>query len=88
LRLKGKMYKIFVQRVLVCGSETWATKADDIQRAERAMVRWMCGVKFKDRRSNRELLDPEPVIGAKTDVKSMIMMMICCSCMIVCLCNQ
>ena len=32
LRLKGKIYKICVQRVLVYGSDTWATKADDIQR--------------------------------------------------------
>ena len=60
MRLKGKIYKICVQRVLVYRSETWATKADDIQsleRAERAMVRWMCGVKLNNRRPNRELLD-------------------------------
>src|SRR5580698_5591187 len=71
LRLKGKMYRICVQRVLVYGNETWATKADDIQRlqrAERAMVRWMCGVKLKDRRSNRELLDRLHVIEIGTVV--------------------
>ena len=51
------------------GSETWATKADDIQRlvrAERAMVRWMCGVKLKDRRSYRELLDRLHVVEIGT----------------------
>ena len=56
---------------MVYGSETWATKADDIQRlerAERAMVRWMCGVKLKDRRSNRELLDRLHVVEIGTVV--------------------
>jgi len=68
LRLKGKIYKICVQRVLVYVSETWATKADDIQRLQRAMVRWMCGVKLKDRRSNRELLDRLHVVEIGTVV--------------------
>jgi len=33
-----------VQRVMVYGSEAWATKVEDVQRlvrTERAMVRWM-----------------------------------------------
>ena len=46
---KGKVYKACVQRVLVfvCGSETWLMKIEDLQRlgrAERMMVRRMCGV--------------------------------------------
>src|SRR5580692_2573828 len=71
LRLKGKIYKICVQRVLVYGSETWAAKADDIQRlqrTERAMVRWMCGVKLEDRRSNKQLLDRLQVVEIGTVV--------------------
>src|SRR5580692_8254646 len=62
---------MYVKRVLVYGSETRATKADDIQRlqrAERAMVRWMCGVKLKDRRSNRELLGRLHVVEIGTVV--------------------
>src|SRR5580698_5006443 len=71
LTLKGKIYKICVQRVFVYGSETWAAKADDIQRlqrTERAMVRWMCGVKLEDRRSNKELLDRLQVVEISTVV--------------------
>lgn len=52
LRLKGKIYKACVQSVMVYGSETWAMKVDDMQRLERAermMMRWMCGVSLKDR---------------------------------------
>jgi hypothetical protein len=35
---------------MVYGSQTWVTKVDDVrrlERADRAMVRWFCGVKFK-----------------------------------------
>ena len=45
LKLKGKIYDACVQRVLVYG--TWAIKAEDLarlRRAERMMVRRMCGV--------------------------------------------
>jgi len=48
-----------VQRVMVYGSETWAAKVEDVRRlvrTERAMVRWMCGVTLKDRKSSDELL--------------------------------
>ena len=41
------------QSVLIYGTETWAMKADDLrslERMERMMVRWMCGVSLKDRR--------------------------------------
>ena len=52
LKLKGKLYSACVQSVLVYGSETWATKVEDmlrLERAERMMVRWTCGVSLKDR---------------------------------------
>jgi len=48
-----------VQRVMVFGSWTLATKVEDMQRlvrTETAMVRWMYNVKLKDRSSNAELL--------------------------------
>jgi len=60
LKLKGKLYKACVQRVLVYGSETWATKVEDMQRlerTERSMVRWMCGVTLRDKKSSEELRD-------------------------------
>ena len=49
------------KRVLVYGSETWAIKAEDLarlRRAERMMVRRMCGVSLKDRKRSDELLKP------------------------------
>ena len=67
LRVKGKIYRACVQRVLVYGSETWPMKSEDLlrlERAERMMWRWMCGVKLEDRRPSTELckcLDVEPV---------------------------
>jgi hypothetical protein len=42
----------------VYGSETWPMKVDDmhrLERTERMMVRWMCGVSLKNRVSNEEL---------------------------------
>jgi len=44
----------------VHGSETWALKVGDVQRmmsTEKMMVRWMCGVSLKNRRSSLQLLD-------------------------------
>jgi len=38
--------------VLLYGSETWAMKVEDdnqLERAEQAMTRWMCGVSLRDR---------------------------------------
>jgi hypothetical protein len=58
LRIKGKIYRACVQRVIVYGSETWPVKNDDMQRLERAerrMVRWMCGVSLKHRISSIDL---------------------------------
>jgi len=40
------------------GSETWPVRKENempLQRAEMRMVRWMCGIKLKDRVSNKEL---------------------------------
>ena len=58
LKVKGKVYRVGVQRVLVYGSETWPLKVEDMQRLERTermMVRWMCGVSLKNRISSEEL---------------------------------
>ena len=59
LKPKGKVYRNCVQSVMVYGSETWAMKAEDVQRLERAermMIRWMCGVRVSDKKASTELL--------------------------------
>jgi len=59
VKLKGKIYTMCVQSVMKCGSETWPMKMEDIQclqRVERMMVRWMCGVTLRSRVTSDELL--------------------------------
>ena len=56
--IKGKIFRACVQSVLTYGTETWAMKAENLQslgRAERMMVRWMCGVSLKDRKRSEVL---------------------------------
>src|SRR5271165_3460754 len=58
LKLKGKIYRLCVQSVMIYGSETWPTKVEDMQRLERTermMIRWMCGVTLKNRMSSDNL---------------------------------
>jgi len=57
LKVKGKLYSACVQSVMIFGSETWAVKVDDTQRldrTERMMVRWMCEVTLRDRKSSED----------------------------------
>jgi len=59
LKLKGKFYRACVQRVLLYSSETWAMKAEDVgrlERAENAMARWLCGVTLRDRISTLDVM--------------------------------
>ena len=52
------MVIIYIQSVLIYGTETWVMKADDLrslERTERMMVRWMCGVSLKDRKRSEDL---------------------------------
>ena len=68
-RIKGKIYKACVQSALTYGTETWAMKEANLQsleRTERMMVRWMCGVSLKDRKRSVDLyslLDVQSVAG-------------------------
>ena len=60
LQTKGKIFRTCVQSVMVYGSETWAMRMEDtnrLERTERLMVRWMCGVTLKDGKLSQELLD-------------------------------
>ena len=57
-RIKGRIYSACVQSVLIYGTETWAMKADNLrslERTERMMARWMCGVSLKDRKRSEDL---------------------------------
>ena len=56
-RIKGRINSACVQSVLIYGTETWAMKADELkslERAERMMMRWMCGVSLKDRKCSED----------------------------------
>ena len=52
LKLKGKVYAACVRSSMIYGCETWAMNMEQVQRLERTemrMVRWMCGVREKDK---------------------------------------
>ena len=58
LKLILTIYSACAQSVLIYGTETWAMKADDLrslERTERMMVRWMCGVSLKYRECSEDL---------------------------------
>ena len=58
LKIKGKVYAACVRSRMSYASETWATKAEDgdkLERAEMRMIRWMSGVTSSNRRTNEEL---------------------------------
>ena len=72
LKMKGKIYRASDQSVMVYGSETWALKVEQLQqleRTERMMVRWMCGVSLKDRKRSQELLDCVDIFGVSERVR-------------------
>ena len=60
-RLTNRKYlylSLCVQSVLIYGTEIWVMKADDLrnlEKTERMMVRWMCGVSMKDRKRSEDL---------------------------------
>jgi hypothetical protein len=58
LKLKGKIYKVCVRSAMTYGSETWPMKVEDMNRlvrAERMMMRRMCGVTLRDRVHTKDL---------------------------------
>ena len=68
LKVKGLLYRACVQSVMVYGSETWPTRVEDMQRlvkAERAMVRWMCGARLNDKLASSGLLERLGVVGVE-----------------------
>ena len=55
LRSKVIIYTTYIRPAMLCGSETWPTKIEDIRRVQRSemrMLRWMTGVSLSERKSN------------------------------------
>jgi len=51
LTVRGRLYSSCVQSSMLNGSETWPVRKENdvaLQRAEKRMVRWMCGMKLQD----------------------------------------
>ena len=58
LEMKGGVYTSCVRSSMTYGSETRPLLVDvglKFERAEMQMIRWMCGISMKDRRTNEEL---------------------------------
>ena len=58
LKLKGKVYDTCVRSAMLYGSETWAMKAEEearFERTEMRMVRWMCEVSLREKKTSAEL---------------------------------
>jgi len=56
--MKGKVCRGRVQSILGYVNETWVMKVEDmarLERTERMMVRWMCGVHLKSRTASAEI---------------------------------
>ena len=58
LEMKGRVYASCVRSSMTYGSDTRPLLVDvglKFERAEMQMIRWMCGISLKDRRTNEEL---------------------------------
>ena len=58
LEMKGRVYASCVRSSMSYGSETRPLLVDvglKFERVEMQMIRWMCGISMKDRRTNEEL---------------------------------
>ena len=59
-QMKGKVYKSYVKSDMLYGSKKWSLQENKVailRRAERYMVRAMCGVNLVDKRNTVELMD-------------------------------
>ena len=57
--IKGQLYRTSVKPVMTYGSETWVVRSVEesiLRRAEKRMLRMMCGVKLADGVSTKELM--------------------------------
>ena len=56
--MRGRLYSSCVRSCMLYGSETWPVRKENVvalQQAEMRIVRWMCGIKLKDRFPSKEL---------------------------------
>lgn len=70
--MKGTVYKTCVRTVMIYGGETWAMRKEDeavLRRAERAMIRRMCGVRLRDRKRS---VDLQRMIGVDEDIVTIV----------------
>ena len=71
--MRGKVYKSCVRSVMLYGSETWGTKDTDLlqlQRNDRAMIRWICGTKVSDKTPSVSLLEKLGIEDIEAALKS------------------
>ena len=64
LIMRGRLYSSCVRSSMLHGSETWPVRKENVvalRRAEMRMVRWMCGIKLKDRFPMKELRERDYV---------------------------
>ena len=58
LRMKGQVCSACARSGMTYGSETWALRVEHeekLNRAEMRMIRWMCGVSLRERKTSAEL---------------------------------
>ena len=58
MEMKGRMYASCVRSSMIYGSETRPLLVDvglKFEREEMQMIKWMCGISLKDRRTNEHI---------------------------------
>jgi hypothetical protein len=72
VKMKRSVYRACARAAMVYGGETCVMRKEEeyvLQRAERAMVRMMCGVKLRDRKSSSELMS---MVGLSEDIVTLV----------------
>ena len=62
LIMRGRLYSSCMRSSTLHGSETWPVRKENVvalQSAEMRIVRWICGIKLKDRFPSKELREGE-----------------------------
>jgi len=62
LIMRGRLYSSCMRSSTLHGSETWPVRKENVvalQPAEMRIVRWICGIKLKDRFPSKELREGE-----------------------------
>ena len=72
MKMKGTVYKGCVRAAMVYCGETWVIRKVEegvLQRAERAILRMMCGVKLRDGKNSMELVS---MAGLGDDIVTLV----------------